>query len=110
MVGPALSRRAIRLANFIGPLGRNLSRLPQALGYVQMRAEMTVFWRSMQWHRVTNVRAQREAQALPGWGRVSFRNAVNPSMEAAGETSLFRTLRERPPPPEAHAVMDLWRS
>jgi hypothetical protein len=29
---------------------------------------------------------------------VSFRNAVNPSVEAAGETSLFRTLRNETPP------------
>ena len=35
-------------------------------------------------------------RALRGEGR--SRNAVNPSMEAAGETSLFRTLREQPSP------------
>ena len=42
-----------------------------------------------------NDRARRGAQAL----RVgaSFRNAVNPSMGAAGGTSLFRTLRNEAP-------------
>jgi len=34
-----------------------------------------------------------------GFGQGRSRNAVNPSMEAAGETSLFRTLRERRPAP-----------
>ena len=59
------------------------------------RREATSAGASVSAGQFMNGRARRGAQAL----RVgaSFRNAVNPSMEAAGGTSLFRTLRNEAP-------------